>query len=165
MTHRPRRLVVVTIVGALLAVAAPARAAGNLRVRTGTSSSLIRVEDRVRFTVTVKNTGSSRIKRVTVRDFVDDDLDVLGVPILDRVASAGLSSMGEKEEIFWSIERLRPQEKVTLSFKAVVVRFGDGRLDNDVVATGSDGSRKEASSAIYLVPKPCFTWRRAAEVT
>jgi uncharacterized repeat protein (TIGR01451 family) len=157
MTRALRGLIVVAFVLGYLVGGAPAHAAGaGLKLNVRTSAAVAQVNDTIRYTLTIENTGSRAIRTVTVKDFVDDDLDVVSVPILDRVAAAGLSSMLEAEEIFWTITKLRPGEKVTVSYKATVVKFGDGLLENVARAVGSDGSDTETITSTYLFRRACF---------
>lgn len=165
MATAPRRLVVAVLASCLLSLAVPAGAAeGDLTVGIRASTGIARVGDKVRFAITLENAGVEVIRSVTVRAFVDDELDVVSVPILDRVQSAGLSEFQGSEEIFWTIRRLQPGEEVTVVWKGVVHAFGNGRLDNAVTAEGSDGSGAEASSTVFLFRR-CLAWRFAPSLT
>jgi uncharacterized repeat protein (TIGR01451 family) len=160
-----RRLTVALLACSIVTVAMPARAAGGLTVHVQTSVSVARVGGAIRYAVTVKNATPETIRSVTIRDFVDESLDVVAVPILDRVAAAGLSSLGDAEEIFWIVKRLHPGERVTLSWKGLVTDTGDGRLENIVRLEASDGSTAQATTITYIFPARCFLGHRLVAVT
>jgi len=160
MKPATRRLTVALLLGSLLTIAAPARAAGpGLSAEVRTSVSVARVGGTIRYAVAVENTTAQTIQSVTIRDFVDENLDVVAVPILDRVAAAGLSSLGRAEEIFWIVKKLRPGERVRVSWKGRVTEAGDGRLENRITAEGSDGSTLEVTTVTYVLRTRCLFGR------
>lgn len=161
-----RRLAVVPLICCVLAVTPAAHAAGDtLALRVRTSSVAAQVQDTIRYSLTVENTAHTTIRTVTVKNHVDDDLDVVSVPIIDRVAAAGLSSSLGVEEIFWTITRLRPGQKVTVYYNATVIRFGDGRLENVARVIGSDGSTAEITTSTYVLGRGCPFGRLAGGLT
>jgi uncharacterized repeat protein (TIGR01451 family) len=151
-----RRLTIALLACSMVTAAAPARAAGTLTARVRTSVSVAHVDGAIRYAITIENGGSRTIRSVTIRDFVDASLDVVAVPIIDRVAAAGLSTLGENEEIFWIVKKLVPGERVTVAWKGLVTERGNGRLQNIVRLEGSDGSTAEVTTVTFLFPTRCF---------
>ncbi|HET7481939.1 MAG TPA: hypothetical protein VFK89_03675 [Actinomycetota bacterium] len=96
-------------------------------------------------TVTVTNVGSAPALEVGVVDTVPGEFDVLGVPILDGLVGQNLISVGNREQIVWSVGVLEPGQSLDLPWFAQVMHEGDLAADNTVAAASTEDVTRNAS--------------------
>ncbi|HYI46388.1 MAG TPA: hypothetical protein VE174_13105 [Actinomycetota bacterium] len=118
-------------------------------IRVSAPGGLAELGEHLSYSLLVVNPGDTPLTNLTITNIVPEELDVVGVPIIDRAESINLISMGSSEEIVWTLDTLDPGEGVTLPWEASVAATGDLVAANDVVVEAEDSSAA-ASRSVYL---------------
>lgn len=105
--------------------------------------------DLVHYTVTVANSGSSRLRDVSVVDLVPLEVDVVSVAISPDVQATELGKTGRKEDIVWQVGPMDPGTSLRLTWTGKVVGLSGFDAVNTVHAR-SDFLVSSATSTTYL---------------
>lgn len=128
----------------------PSVPSGELRVSVDPGRTLAQVGTTFTYRITISNPGSTPLSGVSIHQIVPEELDVLGVHVLDEVDFTQLGLVNGEEDITWSIDSFGGGESLTLTWIAKVVRAADLRAVGTITAEADQQVEGIAPPSVYI---------------